>query len=100
MADDNPYKIDTPSAGKQFLVSLFFGVVGAAIAYVVTTKLSTPDQQVGSRQTQSAYKFVFYVTALVGGLVLIITMKIYKAWADKKYRESLDPPKAQVVRKD
>ena len=100
MADD-PYKIDTPSAGKQFLVSVFFAAIGATIAYFVCNGLAKPDQAVGSYQARGAYKFVFYVTALVGGLVFIVTMKLYKMWADKKYRESLGPPAARVLeRKD
>ena len=98
MADD-PYTIDTPSAGKQFLVALFFGAIGATITYVICDRLAQPDTTVGSYQQRGAYKFVFYTTALVGGLVFIITMKLYKMWADKKYRESMGPPKATVVDK-
>lgn len=100
MAKD-PYEIDTPSAGKQFLVALFFGAIGATIAYFICDGLATPDKQVGAYQARGAYRFVFYVTALVGGIVFIVTMKLYKMWADKKYRESLGPPAARVLeRKD
>ncbi len=97
----NPYEIDTPSAGTQFLVAVFFGAIGATIAYFICDRLATPDQQVGSYQSRGAYKFVFYVTALVGGLVLISTLKLYKMWADKKYAASLGPPTARALeRKD
>ena len=99
MADD-PYKIKEPSPLKQLGFALFFGAIAATIAYGICTKLATPDQQVGSYQTSSAYKFVFYVTALAGGAVFMITMKVYKVWADKQYRKSLDPPQAKVVSKE
>lgn len=100
MADD-PYKIDTPSAGKQFLVALFVAAIGGTGAYLLCYGMATPDQQVGGYQARGAYKFVYYVTALVAGIVFIITMKLYKLWADKKYQASLGPPVARAIeRKD
>lgn len=96
MADD-PYKINTPSAAKQFGVAVFFGAIAATIAYVICDRLAQPSEAVGSYQTRGAYKFVFYVTALAGGFVFIVALKLYKLWADKRYRESLGPPQARVV---
>lgn len=96
MADD-PYKIDTPSAAKQFGIAVFFGAIAATLAYIICDQLAKPSEAIGSYQTQGAYKFVFYVTALAGGFVFIVTLKLYKLWADKKYRESLGPPPARVV---
>jgi hypothetical protein len=90
---DAPYKIQTPSAAKQFGVALFFGAIAATITYQVTTRMAEPDKQV----TDGGYKFVFFMSALAGGAVFIIASKIYKAWADKKYRESLGPPTARKL---
>lgn len=96
MAEDS-YEIEGPSPLKQLGVSLLFGVVAAVIAYMVTNAMATPDEAVGSYQTRSAYRFVFYMTALVGGVVFIITMTVYKKLADRKYKASLGPPVAKVV---
>ncbi len=96
MADD-PYKIQGPSPFKQLGFSLFFGLIAATIAYKITTSMAEPDNVAGSIQTQGAYKFVFYMTALAGGVVFMLTMTIYKKWADKKYSESLGPPTARKV---
>lgn len=94
---DNPYKIQEPSALKQLGFSLFFGLLAATIAYKIADHLAEPESVQGSIQTQGAYRFVFYVTALAGGAVFMITMTIYKKWADKKYRESLGPPTARKL---
>ncbi len=94
---DDPYKIQGPSALKQFGISLFFGLLAATIAYKITTSMAEPDSVAGSVQTQGAYKFVFYMTALAGGVAFMLTMTIYKKWADKKYRESLGPPTARKL---
>jgi hypothetical protein len=95
--DDNPYTIQTPSAAKQFGIAVFFGALGAFVAYKITDAMAEPDHAVGSIQTQNAYKFVYYVTALAGGLAFIIAMKVYKWWADKQYARSLGPPPAKTV---
>lgn len=93
---DNPYKIQTPSAFKQFAVGVFSGAIAATVAYQITTHMATPDKQA----TDGGYRFVFYVSALVGGAVFLITMKLYKAYADKKYEASLGPPKARALDSD
>lgn len=95
MADDDPYKIQEPSPLKQLGIALFFGAIAATITYKVTYAMSEPDTQA----TTGADKFVFYMTALVGGAVFMIAMKLYKVWADKKYRESLGPPAAKALDK-
>jgi len=94
MADD-PYKIQEPNPLKQLGIALFFGLIAATITYKVTYAMSQPDKQA----TTGADKFVFYMTAFVGGAVFMITMTIYKKWADKKYRESLGPPTAVATQK-
>jgi hypothetical protein len=94
MADD-PYKIQEPSPLKQLGFALFFGLIAATITYKVTDSMAQPDKSA----TTGADKFVFYMTALVGGAVFMITMTIYKKWADKKYRESLGPPAAKAIEK-
>lgn len=96
MAND-PYKIQEASPLKQLGFSLFFGLIAATIAYKITSSMAEPDKVVGSVQTQGAYKFVFFMTALAGGAVFMLTMTIYKKWADKKYRESLGPPTARTL---
>ena len=98
MADDNPYTIRTPSAAKQFGISLFFGALAAFLTYQIADKMASPDTAVGVAQTRSAYKFVFYMAALAGGIAFIVASKIYKHWADKQYAKSLEPPQA-IVRK-
>ena len=82
---------------KQLGVSLCFGLIAATIAYKITSSMAEPDKVVGSVQTQGAYKFVFFMTALAGGAVFMLTMTVYKKWADKKYRESLGPPTARKL---
>lgn len=96
MADD-PYKIQEPGPLKQLGFALFFGLIAATIAYKIADHLATPEQAVGTYQTRGAYKFVYYVTALAGGAVFLITLKLYKVWADKKYKASLGPPAARKL---
>ena len=79
---------------------MFFGAIAATIAYTICDRMATPDQAVGTYQARGAYRFVFYVTALVGGAVFLVTMKLYKVHADKKYRASIGPPKAQALGSD
>jgi hypothetical protein len=95
--EDDPYKIQVPSPLKQLGFSLFFGLIAATIAYKITDSMAEPDKTVGSVQTQGAYKFVFFMTALAGGAVFVVTMTLYKKWADRKYRESLGPPPARKL---
>lgn len=94
---ENPYTINTPSAGKQFLVAVFFGAIAATIAYVICDRITAPDQQPEFFHTQGAYKFMFYVSALAGGLVFIVAGKLYKLRADKQYKASLGPPTATAL---
>ena len=97
MSDSNPYEIQTPSAAKQFGIAVFFGALAGFIAYKIADAMAEPDKVVGSIQTQGAYKFVFYITALAGGVAFIIALKVYKWWADKQYARSLGPPAAKAI---
>lgn len=94
MADENPYTIRTPSAAKQFGIALFFGALVAFLTYKIADSIASPDTAVGTVQTQGAFKFVFYMAALAGGLSFIVAQKVYKWWADKQYAASLGPPQA------
>lgn len=94
MADENPYTIRTPSAAKQFGVALFFGALVAFLTYKIADSIASPDTAVGAIQTRGAYKFVFYMAALAGGLSFLVAQKVYKWWADKQYAASLGPPQA------
>ena len=93
----DPYKIQGPSPLKQLGFALFFGVLAATIAYKISASLAEPDRVAGSGQTVGAYKFVYYMTALAGGVVFMLTMTLYKTWADKMYRESQRLPEARKL---
>lgn len=94
---DESYKIEGPSPLKQLGASLLVGVAAAVITYMVTDAMAKPAETVGAYQSRGAYRFVFYMTALVGGVAFIVTMTIYKKLADRKYAASLGPPTAKVV---
>ncbi len=96
MSDDS-YKIQAPSAAKQFGIAVFFGALAASIAYKIADSMAEPDKVVGYYQTRGAYKFVFYVTAFAGGVAFIIALKVYKWWADRQYAKSLGPPAAKAI---
>jgi hypothetical protein len=87
---DNPYKIQSANPFKQLGVSLFFGLIAATIAYKILDCAVAPH-------AHGAFKFVFFFTALAGGIVFLLTWTLYKKWADKKYRESLGPPTARKL---
>ena len=95
---EDPYKIVEPSPLKQLGLSLLLGIGAAAIAYKISDSMAKPDTLLTTgHASRGAFQFVWYITAFAGGAVFLLTMKIYKTYADKKYRESLGPPKARSI---
>jgi hypothetical protein len=92
------HDIRPPSALRQFGIAVFFGLLAATITYKFTASLAIPDEAVGNAQAYGAYKFVYFMTALAGGLAYLIATRVYLAVAARQFRKTLDPAEARVVK--
>jgi hypothetical protein len=88
-----PDVMDSTGRMRRLAIAFVLGVVTAAITYTVCDQLSTPDAQA----TTGAYKFVFYMTALVGAGVFGATLAILNHREKKRWREQLTAS-ARVVK--
>ena len=91
----DPYEIQGPSPLRQFAISLGVGILVAIATYLIADRVIEPDQ-VRAYQMRGAYKTLFFVTALAGGAGFLVAMTIYKKWADRVFRKSLEPPQARA----
>jgi hypothetical protein len=85
---------------RRLVIALLLGGAAAAVGYFVADSLAQPDQMVAAGKTmgsvQRASQFVFYVAGLAGAVVFLVALAIQNKLADKKYRESLGPPRAEA----
>lgn len=89
-----PDLMDQSGRLRRLVVALLVGVCAGALAYFVTSSMAQPD----TARTTGAYKFVFYMTALAGGLAFAIALVVQNKLADRRYREGL-VAKAQLQKR-
>jgi len=92
-----PDLMDSTGRLRRLAVAFVCGVVAAAITYKITDGMAHPETTVGEIQARGAFKFVGYMTGLVGGAVFTIALVIQNHLAKKAYRASLGVAPAKVV---
>jgi hypothetical protein len=79
--------MDRAGRFRRLVLSLIVGVAAGSAVYGVAYAAADPERQA----TTGGFKFVFYVTALVGAVAFLVTLKLANWRADKKYSEQLHP---------
>jgi len=79
----------------------FPGVTGGAGGYFIGDAMAkpAPGPNVGGAYSHGAYKFVYYMTALAGGAVFIITTVVLESRAKKQWKREQEIASARVVKK-
>jgi len=95
-----PDLMDSQGRLRRLVIALLLGGAAAALGYFVADSMAMPDEMIAAGKHAGsiarASQFVFYVAGFAGIVVFLIALTIQNKLADKKYRESLGPPKAQA----
>jgi hypothetical protein len=92
-----PDVMDSTGRLRRLALAFVLGVVAAAIAYTISDRMAEPDQLAATgHYARGAYKFVYYITAMAGGVVFMIALAAQNHLAKKAYRASLDLPSAKL----
>jgi hypothetical protein len=98
-----PDLMDSAGRMRRIVIALLLGGAAAAAGYFVADSLAKPDEMIAAGKTAGsvarASQFVFYVAGLAGAIVFLAALTIQNKLADKKYRESLGPPRAEAREK-
>jgi hypothetical protein len=82
-----PDLLDSSGRLKRIVLALIIGSAAATGTYLVATSLAEPERQA----TTGGFKFVFYVTTLVGAVCFLVALAIQNKLADRKWRTGLVP---------
>jgi bacteriorhodopsin len=96
-----PDVMDSSGRMKRLIIGLIAGVTAAAIAYFVSDSMAkpTPGPSAGGAYSHGAYKFVYYMTALAGGAVFIITTVVLETRAKKQWKREQEIAHARALKK-
>jgi hypothetical protein len=86
---------------KHLILALIAGITAAVIAYFICDAIAkpTPGPNVGGQYGQGAYKFVWYMTALAGGGIFMITLGLLSAAAKNKWKREQEIAHARALKK-
>jgi hypothetical protein len=91
---------DNAGRMRRLVIALLLGGAAAAITYFICDRLAKPDDMAKGMytmgQTERAYNFVYYTTALVGAIVFSIALAVQNHLAKKKWRAELMPKAKQI----
>jgi len=95
-----PDVMDSSGRMKRLIIGLIAGATAAAIAYFISDSMAKPAPGPSvSAYSHGAYKFVYYMTALAGGAIFIITTVVLEARAKKQWKREQEIASARVVKK-
>jgi len=91
---------DNQGRMRRLVIALLLGGAAGALGYFIADSLAKPDEMIAAGKTTGsvarASQFVFYVAGLAFVVVFMVALTIQNKLADRKYRESLGPPRAQA----
>jgi hypothetical protein len=91
--------MDQSGRARRIVLALVIGAAVGTAAYYICYALSRPDEYHNTIivARQGPWRFIWYMTALVGMVAFTVTLMIANRFADKKYEASL-VARAKVVR--
>ena len=97
-----PDVMDSSGRMKRLIYALIAGIAAAAIAYVICDKMVAADP--GPHYTPGTYsrggdKFIYYMTALAGGVVFLLTGGVLEMRAKKQWMREQEIAQARALKK-
>jgi hypothetical protein len=86
-----PDLLDSAGRLRRLFVATFTGVAAAVAAYLASDAAVEPDRQL----TTGGYRFVYFITALVGAISFVVTLTVQNRYAKRTW-ENDRVPRAEI----